>query len=363
MKTNSIISYISRILLALIVIVPLNGMAKGRTFQESSMLSSMGKNDKLAVLMVYFGTTHADTRALTIDALNNRAKTLFDSIAVANRLNIDVKQAWTSRIICKKISEASGEIILNPSQMLAALKKEGYTHILIQASNIIEGDEMSELRRECAAFSNDFKEIRIGDPLLYSVEDVNTVAEIIGNDYAAKIGPSRKCAACGKCKNSQKGSVALFVGHGTYTPATATYSMLEYILHVRFFNNAFVGTIEGHPSIYDAKCKINAYYNKTLNLKKMSAKKSNASEAAKRDTIVQKSVTIVPFMFVAGEHVVNDISVDIKQNFENDGYSVDIIHKGLGELSSIRDLFIKHALFALNNREITLIEKKVKYMK
>jgi sirohydrochlorin cobaltochelatase len=341
------------LLLSLLFILPATVKASDRNFKTQSMLSTMSKNDKLAVVMVYFGTTHQETRTLTIEALNRQTTQLFDSVAKANNVKIDVKQAWTSRIVRKRIAERSGEQISTPTQLLTQLKKEGYTHILVQSANIIEGDEMAEIRRECAAFSNDFKEIRIGDPLLYSVEDVTEVAKIIGNEYAAKIGPSIKCAACGKCKNSQKGSVALFVGHGTYTPATATYSMLEYILHTEHYNNAFVGTIEGHPTISNAKSAIDAYYHKALNLKKMAAK----------DTTIQKSVTLVPFMFVAGEHAVNDISVEIKKQFEEAGYIVTVVSKGLGELEKIQNLLIKHALFTMNNREITITEKKVAYQK
>ena len=47
--------------------------ARGGNFVASDMLASMKPGDKAALLMVHFGTTHDDTRALTIDAINAKA--------------------------------------------------------------------------------------------------------------------------------------------------------------------------------------------------------------------------------------------------------------------------------------------------
>lgn len=289
-------------------------MAKDRSFAKIDLFSTMQKGDKGAVLMVYFGTTHANTRAKTINALNNKAKKTFD---------VDIKEAWTSRIIVRSLKESTGEIILNPSQVLTKLKQEGYTHILVEAVTIIDGVEMEALNKECENFKKDFKDIRIADPLLYSTNDVNTVAKIIGNKYA-----------------SNKDQAVIFVGHGSYTPATACYSMLEYVLNSQDFNNAFVGTIEGHPSLEDVEKKVSNYL--------------------KTKT---KQIILVPLMFVAGEHAKNDISNTWKHYFTSKGYKVKVIEAGLGELPQIQNLFIEHAKFMQANKAISILEKKEIYSK
>lgn len=299
-------------------------MAKDRSFSKIDLFSSMQKGDKGAVLMVYFGTTHADTRAKTISALSNKAKQIFD---------VDVKEAWTSRIVMRKLKERTGEIILNPSQMLAKLKEDAYTHILVQAVTIIDGVEMEALNKECENFKKDFKDIRIADPLLYSTNDVNTVAKIIGNKYA-----------------SNKEQAVIFVGHGTYTPATACYSMLEYVLNSQNFNNAFVGTIEGHPSLEDVENRVSNYFKP----------KPKQKPKAKAKT---KQITLVPLMFVAGEHAKNDISNTWKHYFTSKGYKVKVIEAGLGELPQIQNLFIEHAKFMQANKAISILEKKEIYSK
>ena len=43
---------------------------EGGNFVSSDMLASMKPGEKAALLMVHFGTTHDDTRAQTIDAVN-----------------------------------------------------------------------------------------------------------------------------------------------------------------------------------------------------------------------------------------------------------------------------------------------------
>ena len=66
-------------------------------------------NGKTAILMVHFGTTHDDTRALTIDAINQKVKDSFPEC--------DVFEAYTSRIIIKRLKERGIEK-QTPSQVL-----------------------------------------------------------------------------------------------------------------------------------------------------------------------------------------------------------------------------------------------------
>ena len=52
----------------------------GGNYEHSDMLASMKPGDKAALLMVHFGTTHDDTRALTIDAINAKAQAAFPEL-------------------------------------------------------------------------------------------------------------------------------------------------------------------------------------------------------------------------------------------------------------------------------------------
>ena len=59
-----------------------------------------------------------------------------------------------------------------------------------------------------------------------------------------------------------------------------------------------------------------------------------------------KKVTLVPLMFVAGDHAVNDISVDWKNELESKGFQVELKIEGLGQIPAIRNLFLEHILIA-----------------
>ena len=178
-------------------------------FVESDLFGSMQTGDKAALLVVHFGTTHDDTRALTIDAVNKKMTETFPGL--------EVREAWTSRIIAFRL-KTRGIYKSNPEEALARLKADGYTHVLIQSSNIIEGIEMESLRKDVATHEKDFKEIRIGTPLLFTPEDYEAVI--------AAITP-----------NGIRDGAVLLVGHGTYTPTTAQYAMMDYMLKEKGFDN------------------------------------------------------------------------------------------------------------------------------
>lgn len=279
----------------------------GENFKASDMLASMQPGDKAALLMVHFGTTYDETRALTIDAINQKARETFDGL--------EVREAYTSRIVMRRL-KARGIEKLNPVEALEKLKADGYTHILIQSSNIIEGIEMESLRKDIAPLEKNFKDIRIGNPLLYTPEDFGQVSAAI-------------------VKNGAKDGATILVGHGTYTPATAQYAMMDYMLQSKGYTNYHVTTVEGYPTFDDM--------------------------VAKLDAGKVKKVLLMPFMFVAGDHANNDIAVDMKKELEDKGYEVSVFMQGLGQNADIQNIFIDHARFAAKHKMINITDKKKQY--
>lgn len=279
-------------------------------FIESDLFGQMGPRDKGAVLMVHFGTTYDDTRVLTIDAINAKMRETFP--------DVEFREAWTSRIILRKL-KARGVERLNPTEALIRLHEEGYTHILVQSTNIIEGTEMKALRCEVESLFLNFKDIRIGNPLLYAPDDYAVVVKAI----------------TGAMNQTVKGGQKLLVGHGTLDPATASYAMFDYMLKSEGHPEYHVGTVEGYPEYDDA-----------LRL----LKKGNS-----------RVVTLAPLMFVAGDHARNDIAGEWKENLEKEGYKVNLYLKGLGENSAVQDLFIGHARFAAGHKAVDMATKKKRY--
>lgn len=284
--------------------------AHSDNYRESDLFGQLGERDKAAVLMVHFGTTYDDTRAKTIDAINAKMKQAFPGI--------ELREAWTSRMILRKL-KGKGIERLDPTEALIRLHEEGYTHILVQSTNIIEGTEMKELRREVESLSLNFKDIRIGNPLLYAPEDYAIVVEAITAAMDA----------------SAKGGQKLLVGHGTPDPATASYAMFDYMLKAAGHTDYHVGTVEGYPEFDDA-------------VRMLKAAKS-------------RTVTLAPLMFVAGDHARNDIAGEWKENLEKQGYRVRLYLKGLGENPAVQELFIAHARFAATHKAVDMATKKKAY--
>ena len=57
-------------------------------FIESDLFGNLGERDKAAILIIHFGTTHDDTRALTIDAINAKMKEAFPGIRSPGSLDL-----------------------------------------------------------------------------------------------------------------------------------------------------------------------------------------------------------------------------------------------------------------------------------
>lgn len=280
----------------------------------SDLLAGMKPGDRAALLMVHFGTSYDDTRAVTIDAVNAKAKEAFPEL--------EVREAYTSRIIIRRMKERGVEK-LTPLNALLRLRSEGYTHIIVQSTNIIDGVEMESLRRDVESVQPFFKEIRVGTPLLYSVEDGEKVVSILAERLQA--------AAQAEGRKSAKEHFVL-VGHGTYTSSTAIYSQVDYMLKAQGLTNFHIGTIEGYPTFDTMLAQL------------------KASKA--------KSVTLMPFMFVAGDHARNDIAGEWKEALEKEGFTVSLHLEGLGQVPEIQDIFIEHVRFLLKHCMVGIMEKK-----
>lgn len=274
---------------------------------------NLEKGDKAALLMVHFGTTFDDTRAETIDAINEKAAKEFPDMKVV--------EAYTSRIIISRLAKRGIEK-MTPRQALLRLAADGYTHVFIQSTNVIDGIEAQSLRDEADYMVPFFKEVQVGTPLLYSIDDCKAVEKILSQRYNQYV---------------VKNAAVVLVGHGTSTPANAIYSQMDYIFKAEG-NPAFhVTTVEGYPD-YD----------------------TTAARLKKDKT---KKVTLIPFMFVAGDHARNDINGEWRENLTREGFAVDCVLEGLGQIPEIQDIYIKHIEDGLQQRPLTPVDRKAAFLK
>lgn len=290
-----------------ILLVFLNISLLGHAFGDA------GSQGKTALLMVHFGTTFDDTRSVTIDAINEKVRAAFPGIRI--------DEAYTSRIIIKRL-RTRGIDKLTPREALLRLAADGYENVFIQSTNIIDGIEAEALCAEAKEMEPFFKEIRVGRPLLYSIEDGEKVVEVLSSRYASKSG---------------KNNAVILVGHGTSTPATAMYSQLDYMFSALGHPQFHVATVEGYPT-----------YDTTL---------------ARLKSDKAKNVTLVPFMFVAGDHARNDIDVEWREALTEEGFTVESVIEGLGQIPEIQDLYIEHIREGWANRPLDSLEQKAASIK
>lgn len=257
---------------------------------------TVSKETKKAILAVSFGTSHNDTRKITIDAIEQDMQAAFPDYALY--------RAWTSKMIIKKVNARDGVHICNVKEAMEKMLQDGITDVLVQPTHVINGIENDLMKEDALAFQEQFHSISFGDPLLTSEQDNLAVIDAITSEF----------------KTLTKDEVLVLMGHGTTHYANAIYAALDYTFKDKGYSNIFLGTVEAYPTMESLLKMVHAYQ--------------------------PKKVVLAPFMIVAGDHAKNDMASDEPDSwysqFKTAGYDVEPVLKGLGEYTGIRKLFIEH---------------------
>ncbi|WP_054259075.1 sirohydrochlorin cobaltochelatase [Propionispora sp. 2/2-37] len=265
---------------------------------------------KKAILVVSFGTTFPDTRKATIDSVTEKIRTTFP--------DYEVRQAFTSRIIIKRVQENEGIKYDTEKQALAKLQADGYKEVIVQPLHMEAGDEYDKVRKVVESYQGTkaFDKIALGRPILYYVGQ-----EEKPDDYMIAIKALQK-----QFPKIDRNEAVVFMGHGGVHPSNAAYAALQMKIKDAGLNNAFVFTVEGYPSF------------------------ENLLETLKANKI--KKVTLMPLMVVAGDHANNDMAGDESDSFKSQllaaGYKVDTYLHGLGENAAIQDIYVQHVKDAIS---------------
>jgi len=290
---------ISLVAILLLSVTILGGMTITQTASAADVSS-----DKKAILVVSFGTTYADTRKVTTEAVENKIQETFP--------DYDVRRAFTSRIIIKKLEQRDNLIFDTEKQALDKLKAEGYTQVIVQPLHMEAGDEYEKLVHVVESYekSKEFSKISVGRPLLYY-----TGQETKPDDYLMAIKALQTQLPIVK-----KDEAVALMGHGGVNPSNAAYAALQMKIQDAGLTNVFVFTVDGYPTIDKL-------------IKELKANKV-------------KKVTLMPFMLVAGDHANNDMAGNDKESFKSQltaaGFQVEAYLHGLGENLAIQDIYVQH---------------------
>ena len=258
---------------------------------------------KKAIVVVSFGTTYKETRERTIEACEKKMREGLE--------DYDFFRSFTSNRIIKVLRDREKIHIETPIEVLDRLHIEGYKEVIVQTLHIIPGEEFNKLKREVQGYSDKFEKIILGRPLLTYKEDYDEVIKAI------------------KCKIPKKkdNEAVVFMAHGTKGKSSLVYTKLEAMLRKSGIN-AYIGTIQEDKKLEQIIKRLK--YNDIC------------------------TVNLIPFMLVAGYHVINDMIGEHENSwkyiFESYGFEVKAYLEGLGENPNIQEKFMKHTSDCINNK-------------
>lgn len=259
------------------------------------------ENSKKAILAVSFGTSHEDTREKTIDAIENDFRRAFPEMPVY--------RAWTSKMIIKKLKTRDNIHVCTVKEAMEQMAADGITDVVIQPTHVINGIENDLMKEDALSYKDAFHSISFGTPLLTTEEDKDTVIQALAHAFSTL----------------KKEQALVFMGHGTSHYANPIYAALDYSFKEKGYKNIFMGTVEAYPGLDQVLALVNEY--------------------------APKEVILAPFMIVAGDHAKNDMAGGEEDSwinqFQEKGYQVTPLIKGLGEYEEIRELFVEHVKDAM----------------
>jgi len=254
---------------------------------------------KPAIVLAAFGTT---TEAF--DTYHH-----FE-LQVAKRFpDHEIRWAFTSRKVRHKLAEEKGQKLNDLPTTLRELKEAGYTRVAVQSLHLVPGEEWEKKIVEESRKIPGLK-VALGQPLLSSQQDQERVLQALSPTLPKDL----------------KDTAVILVAHGSPSPeGTAAYLAFDRLLRSQYLN-VFLGTVEGKPT------------------------RQGALEAVKKSGA--DNVILMPFLFVAGEHVAKDILGGDPESWKSEllqqkAYRIEGITKGLGYQEGIVNIYLDHLAQAL----------------
>lgn len=311
------VSRLLRVAALLLLLLPLiflatPVLAKTRTLQKGP-----------AIVIVAFGTT-TDARE-TYDFFENQLKRELPE----PWRQATITWAYTSEIVRERANKKFAEKgdpqrYRSLIQVLADLEDQGCRQIAVQSLHIFPGQEYEDMEKEIAAFRGLGLRIEYGGTLLHRWD---MVFEAVGAAAQEFLPAADGCT--------------LLVTHGTpetFSGANSTYLGLDRYLSHKYLT-VYAGTVDG------------------ILTREQTLAKAKACSPGR--------VRIVPFMYVAGDHIMNDIMGDKPDKDGTPSWAMELqdagvkvetvltdyqgrkVFKGLGLYPEINRIFIRQLIASL----------------
>ncbi len=280
-----------------------------------------------AIVITAFGTT--TVASATFDFFEAQLK----KEAAGMIKNYPIEWSFTSEIVRERANRAFKEKGIDKyykslPQVLANLEAEGYRKVVVQPLHIFAGQEYQEVVKTVKAFKSLGLRIELGYTLTHDWEMLFESIAAIESEF---LTPDQGCNVI-----AIHGSPLTFIG------TTGAYvGMDRYLEHK--YQNTFVGAMDG---LLTAEQALNKAKNCAI-----------------------KRIKYIPYLFVAGDHIMNDVmaaeadedgAISWSLELQQAGFKTETIYvrqnghklyKGLGFYKKINHLFIRSLIQALKRLE------------
>ena len=259
--------------------------------------------NKKAIVLVSFGSLDAAALQRTLDPLEERFQQVFPEWKIC--------RAFSSQAVRDKLAARSGIQVDDIEESLRKLSCEAFEEVYVQPLFLTVDATLQGVQKYIAAEARKpawkTKTLELARPLLLSLG-----AKDHPDDYVLAIEALQRQWPALKEKQA-----VLLACNGALQ---MEYAVLQLKLEAAGYDRIFVSVTDGFPDL--------------------------ANAIAKMKTKQVQDVLIVPFMLLAGEHILNYLNGAKADSprliLEQAGFKAQVLAKGLGENQSIQELFIQH---------------------
>lgn len=263
----------------------------------------MNQQTDKAILVVSFGTSYEASRKATIEKIEQDIRNAFQDHRIY--------RAWTSKFIISILKKRDNYTVPTVKEALKQMITDGIREVVVQPTHILDGIENNIMKEEVLSYKESFDKIAFGTPLLADSKDESQAINAVTTEFS----------------DLKETEALVFMGHGTTHQVNTVYAGLDQKFKESAHANVFIGTVEVDPTIHDLVKEVTSFQ--------------------------PSKIYVTPFMIVAGDHAQNDMAGDSPDSwvcqFENAGFEVCPIIKGLGEYPGIRRMYVEHAQKAIDS--------------
>ncbi len=301
--------------------------------------STTARGGRTAILLAHFGTT-VPSGVSALARINRTVRAAYPGVEVRTTFTSNIiRGVWKKRRpeMQAWLDQGVPEEFFRQKNLIATvgdLLEDGYSTIVVQPTHMFYMEQSHDLQQYVNALGSirtmkerwrPFEQIVMGRPALGMPGE--------RYPYPADIEEVVATLAADVAQARQSGAMLLYMGHGNAHWSSGVYAETAATIR-RLYPEvaAFVGVVEGYPSLAEILPQLHADG--------------------------RKKVLLKPFMIVAGDHAVNDMVGEGEDSWRSllraEGFAVEAVISGLGDNDQFAEIFVRRIADAARDRGISL---------